>query len=241
MSLAALLVFAAVFCARLPARWLSALLPTYIQCNAPEGSVWNGSCAQLNVRNLDLGATQWQVHAATLLRGALSGTARLQRSDGQLSGRFELRLDGRIDAYELVGDLPLDPVLFPAVPANWRGRLQLNVPRLVAKGEQLQLLQGIVTVRDIVATGTRPESFGSYELSLQDPPDADGRIQGKLRDLDGPFSLDAHLTLERGGIWDIKGQIGTRAGASPSVARQLEILGTPDAAGRRNFALSNRQ
>jgi hypothetical protein len=241
MSVAALLVFAAVLCARLPARWLSALLPPYIQCVTPEGSVWNGSCARLNVRNLDIGAAQWQLHPATLLRGALSGTLRLQRNDGQLGGRFELRPTGRIEAYALVGDVPLDPALIPAFPANWRGRLQLDVPRLTARDRQIELLQGVVTVRDIVATGPRPEAFGSYELRMQDPPDAAGRLQGKLRDLDGPFSLDANLTLERGGIWDVKGQIGTRPGASPSMARQLEILGTPDAAGRHNFALSNRQ
>lgn len=241
MGVVALLVFALVFASRLPARWLAGLLPAGLQCDAPQGSVWNGSCAQLTVRDLALGSLDWQLDAAPLLRGALRGAARLQRADGRLAGRFELRLGGRIEAHDLRGDLPLDPRLIPALPANWRGRLLLDVPHAVARGRQIEALQGTVSARDIVAMGPRPDAFGSYELRIQGPPDAEGRLHGTLRDLEGPFSIAAKLTLDRAGIWEVSGQIAARPGAPPAVARQIEILGTPDAAGRRNFSLSNRQ
>jgi hypothetical protein len=241
MGLGALLVFAVVLCVRLPTRWAVKFLPADVRCTAPEGSIWNGGCAQLDVRNLALGAAQWEFDAVPLLRGALAGTARLQRADGQLGGRFELHRNGRIDAWDLRGDLPLDPQLMPFFPANWRGRVQLDVARLAAQGRKLELLKGVVSARDILATGPRPDAFGSYELRVQEPPDATGKLHGKLRDLDGPFSLDANLTLDRDGIWDVQGQVAARPGANLVVARQLEILGTPDAAGRRNFSLSNRQ
>ncbi|MEO7773714.1 MAG: type II secretion system protein N [Steroidobacteraceae bacterium] len=240
MSVAALLVFAIVLCARLPTSWAARFFPANVQCIGPEGSIWNGGCAQLTVQNIALGTAQWQVARAALLRGALSATARFQRADGQLSGRFELRMSGRIEANDLRGDLPLDPALITALPANWTGRLQLDIPRLTMHDEQVELIQGVIRVRDIIANGPRPDAFGSYELRVRDPPDAAGRIHGRLRDLDGPYSLDADLALERGGIWDVKGTIAANAGASDSVRRQIEILGSPDAAGRRNFSLSNR-
>jgi hypothetical protein len=240
MGVAALLVFAVVLCMRLPARWAVRLLPAYIQCTAPEGSIWNGACAQLTVRAVPLGNAQWQIDSGPLLRAALAGSARLQRADGQVSGKFEFRPGGRIKAYDLLGDLPLDPALLPFFPSNWRGRVQFDVPRLTAQGQKLELLQGVVTVRDILATGPRPDQFGSYELRVQDPPDARGITHGSLRDLDGPFAVTAQVVLEPAGIWEVKGQIAARPGASPAVARQIEILGSPDASGRRNFALSNR-
>ncbi len=65
-----------------------------------------------------------------------------------------------------------------------------------------------------------------------------GELTGAVRDLGGPLQVSGTLHLTAAGGFELQGLVAPRASASPELIENLRFLGTPDAAGRRTFAIS---
>jgi hypothetical protein len=53
----------------LPATWFVRSLPTGVRCDAPNGSIWRGACARVELGGAAAGALRWQLHGSELLYG----------------------------------------------------------------------------------------------------------------------------------------------------------------------------
>ncbi|MBW4053198.1 MAG: type II secretion system protein N [Proteobacteria bacterium] len=65
-----------------------------------------------------------------------------------------------------------------------------------------------------------------------------GEPTGELRDLGGPLSVQGKVVLTAQPGYDLSGYVTPRPSAVPALIHAIEFLGTPDAQGRRRFALS---
>lgn len=227
----AILVFLATLLARFPARAAAQLLPSSVVCEQPQGTLWRGSCAQLQTRSLTLAAVSWTLHPAALLHAALS--ADVSSADPRLSGQgyVELERGGRITARALQLRLPLKGGL-SQIPPGFDGTIEADVASVRLDSGMLDDLVG--TVRALQLHSDLLGELGSFELRFPQ----DGAMLGQLRDLSGPLALQGQVQLTHQNAYSASGTLLARPGASQQLSQALQLIGPADSEGRRSFTLT---
>jgi len=240
IALLAVAGFAAIVLTRPPAKWLTHALPSNVKCSSGlDGSIWTGACAGLTVQGLALGDVLWTVHPADLLTGKLA--AHVVLTNGPTTGRaeFEARSSKSLTLRNLVADVPLDAAVIPVVPRTLRGTAHLELTRVRLGKQAILQIEGHIEARDLVELSSGSTPLGSYSLTF--PPG--NALTGQLRDLDeaGPLSVEGtvHLTSQPQAGFTVEGLVAPRASATPALKQSLQVLGSPDAQGRRQFSMEN--
>jgi len=239
LLLLALVAFTLTFLARLPARWLPALLPEGVACADPAGTFWSGSCANLDARGWRAGAVRWSLHPWRLLTGKAAAALRIAPPGSTLEGEFAWSLfGGTLEGRAVRGDLELRPDgLLPGVPGDLSGRVALALDEFALRDRVVTALQGVIEVKDVqqrTRDGLLP--LGSYELRFEGPAASAGNVSGRLKDTGGPLAVEGTLALTPAPGYLLNGTVAVRPEAPPGLARQIAFLGSPDANGRRPFA-----
>jgi general secretion pathway protein N len=236
LALAALLAFAAIILARLPAAWIVPASPqSAVGCTGVEGTLWSGSCAGLFVQRKPVGDLTWELKPRRLLAGRLAAHLTLSSALGHGSAEAEVGLGGALSAHDLSADLPLDPKLMPGLPPGLRGQAHLALALVALEGGTLRRLVGRIEVHDLEDFDGGTTRLGSYVATFAP---TDGDPTGLIRDLDGPLSVEGTLRLTRQGGFEVQGTVAPRPGAPAGLTDNLRFLGSPDAGGRRPFSLS---
>ncbi|HEY2807300.1 MAG TPA: type II secretion system protein N [Steroidobacteraceae bacterium] len=236
ITLAALLAFAGIILARLPASWVvPASGRAAIGCTGVDGTLWSGSCSGLFVQRMPVGDLTWELRPLRLLAGRLAAHVTLASPLAHGSADAELGLHEYLLAQNLSAEVPLDPALMPGLPPQLRGQAHLALTRVVLAKGALQELQGRIEVHDLEDRSGRTTRLGSYAVTFA--PTA-GDPTGVIKDLDGPLSVAGTLRLTRQGGFDVQGTVAPRPDAPAELTDNLRYLGSPDAAGRRQFSLS---
>jgi general secretion pathway protein N len=224
--------------ATLPLRWLVPLLPATLECAAPTGSVWSGQCAALRLGPNALGTTTWSLRPLELLRGRLGADLSIQQPGLSLRAIVAVSPAGTLTARDLRGDVELGYAFVERLAPNLRGRLALDLSEVVLRDRWVRALRGDIVVDGLQQTYPQALPLGSYRIQFAAPPDAAGRLVGQLQDTGGPLDVAGTLALlaERG--YELTGSVATRADAPQTLVDQIRFLGSPDAAGRRQFAQS---
>jgi general secretion pathway protein N len=236
ITLAAIVAFAAILLARMPASWL---LPTGpkapFTCTSIEGSLWSGGCEGLIFQRLPLGDITWELAPARLLLGRLAVHVTLNHDAARASGDAEVGLSGQLAVHGVLADLPLDPKLLPGVPATLHGALHADLALLQLKGPVITQLKGTVEARNLEDRSGHVTPLGSYLVTF---PGGEGEPLGQLRDTGGPLSVAGTLRLTQAGGFDVQALVAPRPDAPPELTSNLKFLGSPDASGRRQFSMS---
>jgi len=238
LGLGLVAIFSATVVARLPAKWLQPLLPAQVACSAPGGTIWRGSCADLVAGGNAYGAVTWELHPLRLFIARLAATVTLKKGSDLFAGEIDRGIGGRIRARDVDATVDLANRLLPQLPPTIRGRLRLELAGIDLAQGRVNSIEGRIEVRDLAQSGTGTGALGSYELVFEQSADATGQIIGKLRDLGGPLSVTGTVALTPEPGYQIDGLVAPTASTPPSLVKQLEFLGTPDATGRRPFSLA---
>jgi hypothetical protein len=230
------IVFIVTLLARLPARALLPLLPAGTSCQTPTGTVWQGSCSELHVPRVALMDVSWTVHPAALLGLRLSADVASDDPRAVVRAAVTLSRGARLQLRAVTAQLPLQGGLPGIFPSGLSGQVQVAIDSATLDHNQLIALQGSVRVLQL-RSESQAADLGSFELLF--PPAAQGDpIDGRLRDLGGPLSVSGDLRLMRAGGYDLSGYVAARPQASADVVQALQLLGPPDAQGRRMFSLA---
>jgi hypothetical protein len=225
-------LFLLVVLLRLPAAWVVPMLPLSLTCEAPTGTIWNGSCGGLRVNTLSLAALSWQVIPGELLHGKLGVHLQLADAAVQASGKALLNLKGHVQGYDLIAKLPVPGALATGVPPGWSALLEFDLPRVESAGATLQSVHGVVRLRELQLAQPRAD-YGSFEWQLADDALRAGRVSGALRDLGGPVRLQGTLTVGLKGDYDLNAKLAAGPGAGDSLQQSLQQLGPGDEQGFR--------
>lgn len=243
ITVLAVIAFAAMLVARMPASWIAPAPPARVACNAADGTVWNGSCAGLTVQGQPVGDVTWQLHPLRLLAGKLAAHVELTRAGtGTAQTDFESDFSGKnVTLHNVKADFRMDPALMTQVHLDLHGNAHVDMQMARVQNGTIAALQGRIEARDLSQSGGSPGGLGSYSLTF--PGNSTPPPKGELRDLGGPLSIEGTVTIrpQPGGIADfvVEGLVAARPDAPPSLANELKMLGTPDAQGRRPFSLEN--
>jgi hypothetical protein len=243
ITVLAVVAFAAILVARMPASWVVPAPPAKIACAITDGTLWSGSCAGLTWQGHPVGDLTWQLHPLRLLAGKLAAHVALMRTGtGTAQTDFESDFSGKhITLQDVKADLLMEPALMNQLHLDLHGSAHVDLQSARVENGTIAALQGRIEARDLSQTGGTPGGLGSYSLTF--PGNSSPPPRGELRDLGGPLSVEGEVTVTPlpGGIANfvVHGLVAARASAPPDLANQLKILGTPDAQGRRHFDLEN--
>lgn len=235
------LVFAGIVAARLPASWALPGPQSGVTCSDVDGTIWTGTCTGLTVQRQPVGDLSWDVHASRLLAGKLNVNVVITRPTGAAQGNVEVGFDKKVTARDVKVELPLDRELATALPPNLQGlrcTIHAELAQVRVEGQALKAIQGVVEARNVSdGEGSNAQRWGSYSLTF--PPSAGGDPVGQLRDLGGgPLAVEGTVRLTPEPGFDVQGLVKARPTASPELAQDIQFLGSPDAQGRRPFALA---
>jgi general secretion pathway protein N len=231
----AVIVFAAILVARLPAAWIIPAGRGDARCAGLEGSLWNGACTGLTVHGTPVGDLSWELRPLRLAVGKLAAHVTLTEGAGNATADVELGLGELVTARHVLADFPLDPKLVPGLPPALQGHAHVDLTLLQIQRGIVTQLQGRIEAHDLQERSGVNTPLGSYVATF---PGGSGDPIGEIRDLDGPLALQGKLRLTRQPGFELEGLIAARSGAPPELVNNLRFLGSPDASGRRTFSLS---
>jgi hypothetical protein len=217
----------------LPARWVGGMLPPAVQCAEWGGTLWRGSCAKLAVAvpghpPVRIEATSWKLHPVSLLRGRLAAEVALTDARGDAAGQVEMTRSGQLVLHGATARIQLDPQFSGGLPSGWRGRVEMQQVELDWRANQVHRLGGEFRFNDLRDENGR--EMGNYQLVFPDSSTAP--FSGQLHDQGGPLQVQAAVGLGADRSWSINGTVAERQGSNAGFRRYLEVLGSPDAAGR---------
>ena len=246
LGLLALLGFAL---ATMPAGALaSPLRRAGIEASSYDGSIWSGRATGMTWRGTLVGDVQWTLTALPLLRGHASGHTRIVRPDGTLQADYDTNFRGT-DALvrNATLSLPIETLttLPLGIPRGWRGRVSGRVDELRIEQRWPTVLRGTFDVDELVAPRPQHAALGSFHLVFPHPapmqslsvPRDPANLTAQVVDKGGPFSVDAQLTLGRQRAFSLDGTLSPRQSLPPNMQQALQMLGPPDANGRRQFSI----
>jgi general secretion pathway protein N len=230
--------------ATLPAKVLAGQLARAgLDATALTGTIWSGYARGLAWRSVPLGDVRWSFAPLDLLRGRVGGNLRLTRPDGAATTRFSVSFNGDVHLTGTSASLPVELLssLPIGMPRNWRGRLSGQFDEISVQAGWPTALRGTLEMDGLVAPPPRNISIGSYHVAIPDPQAAAGsagELTARVTDKEGPFSFEGRFTLSPDRSFLLEGSLAPRGSTPPQLVRSLELLGPPDAAGRRPVSVS---
>ncbi len=196
------------------------------------GSVLGSHPAIAGITPEPIELLRWKLHPSALLRLALQAEFDVRAEQGVGSGQIELRRGGRIAMQDVSLTMQFDRRLVGMLSPGWNGQLHGQQLAIRLEGKQVQALSGELQLREF--NDGSGGALGSYNLKF--PSAASPPFVGVLQDMDGPFAVTASLTVNVDRSWLLEGTVAARPGAPQALQRRLDILGPPDANGRRRLA-----
>jgi hypothetical protein len=232
---AGILVFLVILVLYLPAGWFAGVLPPQLRCNDLGGSVWQGECTGLSYQGSNLGDATWNLSLGRALSGRVAGDVAVRGNAVNLNADLDTNFGGAGELRNLKGSVVMDPALLPLLPAQQRGHLTADLGRVVVgEGGTLTSVEGSLELRDFRQLGAQPMDLGSYQVIFG--PGSGKLVTGKVRDLGGPFIVDATLTLNPERSYLVQGYITGRTAAAERTVRELTLGAMPDTSGRSTFS-----
>ena len=234
-----LVAFVAFAIVSLPASVLFGFLQSHgVTAAGTQGSVWKGRAQMLQIEGTNVGAIEWDLHALALLALKLKADVTLTRAEGVAQTTVSMRSIDAITFENLNASLPIS-ALSGLAPAGWGGTVNLRFNELQLHDGWPRVANGAAEILNLTSASQASSLSGSYKVTFPSTSVDPGEnvVAGDLVDLGGPLQLNGELQLRPDRSYLLTGMVAARPEAPPNLANQLQILGPPDAEGRRPFSL----
>ena len=221
----------------LPASVLFTRLEPYgVQAAGIEGTAWRGTAQVVQAAGTNLGRLEWDLHVLKLFTARLAADVKLTRADGFAQSTMAMGTGGQLAFDDLTASLPLSAIPPSVMRLGWTGTVNLKFARLALENGWPAEAAGTLEAVDLINPRQRGASMGSYrvEFPAAGAPTSDA-LTGALTDLGGPLQVAGTLSLRPDRSYVIEAMVAARPDAPAGLAKTLEILGPPDAEGRRPF------
>ena len=166
MSLRIALILAAILfvitlLVRLPASVLASQLPAELACDEPSGTVWHGSCEQVQAGGVSIAGVTWTLYPLSLL--SLTLKVDLSSTDPNAGGSANIELHRNGDAHlsAVHFSMPVTPAMH-LLPAGSSATVILALPSATIHAQHLAAVEGVV---DAAATSHLQSGSGAGQLS----------------------------------------------------------------------------
>ena len=212
------------------------------------GSIWSGTAATVTWGGAPLGDLRWRLTPLALARGRVAGHVTLSRPDGSVVTDFSSTFAGDdVRLENATFDVPLAALdaLPLGMPKGWRGRASGELAELQVKARVPVVVTGTLDLDGLVAPPPRNAAVGSFHAVFPHPrpqpslsvPQDPANVTAHVSDKEGPFSVDAQLTVSPSRNFALEGTLAPRSSVPPAMQKSLQLLGPADASGRRQFSV----
>jgi type II secretion system (T2SS) protein N len=228
----------------LPASMISRFLPPSLVADDFSGTLWHGSAGRLSLNSRSLGAVEWHLRPASLLRLRVSADVHWVKGGFVADGALDADSKG-LTLTHVQGGGPVDDVADLGVGRGWHGTSTFSFSEVKvafggAGGDNPKLVSAIgdLSVANVtsamVADGA---DLGGYTLHMANgaiTPDSDASAE--LSDTGGPLEIQATIHLSATGHSGmLSGTVRERPGAPLALHKELDNLAqlhARDASGR---------
>lgn len=231
--LTGIVVFLGVLVATFPARvafnWFA---PPDVHLSGITGSVWNGSAVEGLAAGAYIQDLVWRLKPASIFSGRLEFATSSKPAAGTLTSDVAISLDGSLILSNVSGRIPLD-LIHAAFQQNMiSGDVSLNFDTVVMKNGLPVDIVGNVTVANFYVPELSSARLGDYMAEVRV---SDAGITATIDDTSGVLDVSATVTLSPENNYQVLGEVAARPDAPPSIAQQLQLLGSADERGFRSF------
>jgi general secretion pathway protein N len=215
---------------------LSLVHPPGVTLSGVSGTLWKGRAQAVRSGALHVGSVEWDLDILRLFTGTVGADVKVTRSDGFAQAAIASGPGAGVTLRGLNATLPMGALPSSVAPGGWTGTLTLKLTQLTLDNAWPVAASGTVEITDLVGPANRPAALGGYKVVF--PAEGAGAadaLTGALSDTGGPLAVNGTVQLKKDRSYLVNGMIATRPGAPGDMARTLEILGAPDAQGRREF------
>ena len=235
LGIGAFLIFALV---TLPASVvLSFVHPANVTIDGVSGTIWQGRAQAVRSGTTHVGSVDWALNLLALFTGKLGADVKITRTDGFAQGEIAAGAGGRLTLRKFNASLPVSALPPNIVRGGWTGTLNMQLAELALENAWPVTLNGTIVVADLVGPASRPAALGGYKVIFPEGAAKGDTLSGTLTDTGGPLAVNGTVQLNKNRSYLVSGMIATRPDAPSEMAKTLEILGEPDAQGRRQFSI----
>lgn len=215
---------------------LSYFHPPGVALSGVSGTIWKGRAEAVRSSNTHVGSVEWNLSILALFTGKLGADVKVTRSDGFAQASIAVS-GARITLREFNASLPLSALPPNVVRGGWTGTARLRLAELAIENAWPVAATGTIEVAELVGPANRPAPLGSYKVVFPEGAATAEGLKGALSDTGGPLAVNGSVDIKKDRSYLVTGLIATRPSAPSDMSRTLEILGEPDAQGRRQFSI----
>jgi general secretion pathway protein N len=222
------------FPARVAYQWFA---PAELKLNGINGSIWRGSATQGSAGGIYLSDINWSFRPLGLVTGKLAYAASSKLASGFIDANVAVGVGGSLVLSDVTGALTLDTLAEMLPLSGIQGDISLQFDELVVEDGLPVEVTGTLKIANLVSRYLSPTSLGDYQANFETEADV---ILGYVDAISGVLDLIGTIKLRNDRSYEFTGQVAAKPGAPINIAQQLQLLGSPDSEGRREFRIEGQ-
>lgn len=222
-----------------PARSAYSLFaPPGIQLSGIGGTIWSGTASEGLAGGIYLQNLSWKFKPLSLFTAQLAFSTKFDPASGFVDADVAVSPGGSITLSAISGEVPVNLLHSVAPPLRGiQGMIGLQLEQVIIDGGVPTTIEGIVTVSGLTASMLSRAPIGNFDATFS--TDTDG-IKGIVKDVSGVLAVNGVLTISGNRAYSLVGQVATRPATPSAIVQQLQMLGSTDAEGYREFRIEGQ-
>lgn len=229
--LALLVGVVGLFPARIAYQWFA---PAEAALSGISGTVWSGRARHADVGGVYLRDLRWRMQPLAIFRGGLRYGIEGSVAPGNLSVDAVIGFGGRVVMRDINGTVPLQAVERAANIPGLRGRLTIQMDRLVLENGLPVAADGEIQVAQLLAPLVHRSPIGGYRIEFFTQ---NSGVMASIEDTDGVVDLAGSLQVSSDRNYTFVGLVAPKATTPDRLRQQMQFLGTANERGQYELRL----
>lgn len=223
-----------LFPARTAYHWLA---PQQFRISGISGSMWHGKATEGMAGNIYLRNLSWDLRPLALFGGKLMLAVSADSVMGSLDAEIAVTPSAALFLSNINGTLSLQTFKDFFQLQGFRGNLNLQIAELVIRDGIPVRATGSVSLAGLAAPQLSDEPIGDFRVVLQTD---DSGIVGSVEDLSGVLRVAGVIRLGLDRTYSFIGQVAATPQTPANIRQQLQLLGSADERGQREFRIEGQ-
>lgn len=222
------------FPARVAYQWFA---PGELKLSGINGSIWRGNAAQGTAGGVYLADINWSFRPLGLLSGKLEYASTSKLASGFFDANIAIGIGGSLTLSNVAGALALDTLAGVLPLTGIEGDISVQFEELIVENGVPVEATGTLNIANLVSRYLSPIRLGDYKAVFHTQEDG---ILGSVESIRGVLELAGTIKLSRDRTYKFTGKVAATSAAPINIAQQLQLLGSPDAQGMRDFRIEGQ-
>jgi len=204
----------------------------HIRVNGISGTLWNGRASEADINGWYLRDIKWELMPKELFSGALSYKLSMYPFNGLVDTILTLKSNEIINLNKLEGNLSHGTVETILPNLGIDSSIKLDIKEAIINSGIPVLINGKVTLNDLIIKGLSNQSVGNFEIELITQAN---QIIGSFDDINALLDVAGTITISRDGEYMLVGVVSSNSYTPENIKTMLTFLGSANDKNQRSF------